>query len=115
MSKDGAVSHSRRGFTGLLLMAVLGVVIVNAAVDALFPHWNFWQAQSVTLILAVLVAAVAAYFSQQQQQKSNERTLLALNEDQVLNAKLYELMAANVQDYAILMLDPQGYVKTWNP
>jgi len=29
-------------------------------------------------------------------------------------AEIFELMIANIKDYAIIMLDPDGYVRTWN-
>src|SRR5688572_25231594 len=32
----------------------------------------------------------------------------------VLDPKLYQLMAERVSDYAIFLLDPQGYILSWN-
>jgi len=29
--------------------------------------------------------------------------------------KLFQLMAESVRDYAIFLLDPKGYIQSWNP
>ena len=34
--------------------------------------------------------------------------------DEFSNSDLFQIMVSSVGDYAIYMLDPQGYVKTWN-
>ncbi len=35
-------------------------------------------------------------------------------DDRIRDAQIFKLLVASVKDYAIFMLDPKGYIVTWN-
>lgn len=65
----------------------------------------FWTAMTAT-VLGFFAALVVLYGQVRRRRIAQEQLLES--------EQLFHLMTASVLDYAIIMLDPQGHVRTWN-
>ena len=65
----------------------------------------FWVA--VGLLVAGVVAVLAVVYRQERRRRQAEEELLA-------SERRFHLMTDSASDYAIMMLDPQGRILTWN-
>lgn len=66
----------------------------------------FWSGMA--LLLLAFIATLAVLYRQVRRRRHAERQLLR-------GEQQFHAMADSVSDYAILMLDTEGYVRTWNP
>ena len=66
----------------------------------------FWA--GMTALLAALLAALAVLYVQVRRKRAAQGELLE-------SEQRFHAMTDSVTDYAILMLDPQGQVRSWNP
>lgn len=67
------------------------------------------------VIVGVVIASLNAMLRSAQQQAQRERALLQQNQEVLRQSEeRYRLMVETVRNYAIFMLDPNGYIINWN-
>lgn len=97
---------------------VLATVVAALTVDLVFtePYWEFSLDDPVQMsrTLVFIVGGVTMSLVSGTLRRTRLRELQRIDELRESEARFHSLLVEGAQDYAIVMLDPQGRVSTWN-